>query len=217
MIHKPLNLEQWWAEYSEHYEGRTWKHYRNLLAEFVLYAEEPPMLDVGCGYGFLLECARRFGIPAIGIEGSEGAIARGRSAHPLVDVRQWRAGDDLPFNNDFVGGAILNEFIDHISVDENKLLFQELWRVLKPGGPLMVKSPSKYNRQDQDVGHVTFFSASEFCEFVESFSFGVIHQPYVPLPFLGSSRLASAGVKLVTKAYKADKWAARIDLVARKR
>ena len=76
------------------------------------------MLDVGCGYGFLLECTSRFGIPAIGIEGGEGAIARGRSAHPLVDVRQWRAGDDLPFNNDFVGGAILNEFIDHISVDE---------------------------------------------------------------------------------------------------
>jgi SAM-dependent methyltransferase len=217
MIHKPVNLEGWWTEYSEHYKGRTWRHYRKVLAEFVLYAEDVPMLDVGCGFGFLLECARRFGIPAIGIEGSASAIARGRSLHPLVDIRQWRAGEDLPFSDEFIGGAILNEFIDHISVDENRRLFKELWRVLKPGGSLMVKSPSKYNRQDQDVGHVTFFSASDFCEFVTSFSFEVIHQPYVPLPFLGSSRLASAGVKLVTKVYKADKWAARIDLIARKR
>jgi SAM-dependent methyltransferase len=212
-----MNLEGWWKEYSEHYEDRTWRQYRNVLAEFVLYADDAPMLDVGCGFGFLLECARRFGIPAIGIEGSTSAIARGRKLHPLVDIRQWRAGEDLPFSNEFVGGAILNEFIDHISVDENRRLFKELWRVLKPGGSLMVKSPSKYNRQDQDAGHVTFFSASEFCEFVKLFSFEVIHQPYVPLPFLGSSRLSLAGVKLVTKVYKADKWAARIDLIARKK
>ena len=217
MIHKPMNLEKWWAEYSDHYEGRTWTRYRNLLGEFVLYAEEVPLLDVGCGYGFLLECARRFGIPAVGIEGSESAIARCRSLHPHVDIREWHAGEKLPFKDDFAGGVILNEFIDHISVDENKALFHELWRVLRPGGSLIVKSPSKYNRQDQDGGHVTFFSAREFCEFVKLFSFEVVHQPYIPRPLLGGSRLASVGIKLVTKALKPDRWAARIDLVALKR
>jgi SAM-dependent methyltransferase len=217
MTHSSMDLDRWWAEYAEHYEGRTWKHYRNVLAEFVLYAEESPLLDVGCGYGFLLECARRFGVPAIGVEGSESAIARGWSLHPLVDIRAWHAGEDLPFRSNFVGGAVLNEFIDHIGIAQNELLFRELWRVLKPGGTLIVKSPSKFNRRDQDAGHVTFFSASEFCEFVRSFSFEVLHQPYIPRPVLGESKVASLGLKLVTKAYKADKWAARIDLVARKR
>jgi SAM-dependent methyltransferase len=212
-----MNLEGWWTEYSECYQSRTWKDYRNVLSEFVLYAEGPPLLDVGCGYGFLLECARRFGIPAIGIEGSESALARGKTLHPLIDIRRWKAGEDILVSDGLVGGAVLNEFIDHISLDENKLLFQELWRVLKPGGVLMVKSPSRYNRQDHDVGHVTFFSASNFRDFVRSFSFEVIHQPYIPLPLLGNSRLASAGMKLLARTYRADKWAARIDLVARKR
>jgi SAM-dependent methyltransferase len=208
-------LEKWWVEYSEHYENRSWKDYRTFVADFVLYAEGTPLLDVGCGYGFLLECARRFGIPAIGLEGSESALERGRKLHPLIDIRMWHGGENLPFNDNCIGGAVLNEFVDHITVDQNELLFQELWRVLKPGGSLMVKSPSRYNQFDKDSGHVTFFSAIEFRKFAESFSFEVLHQPYIPL--FRRSQFASLAQKCVTKIYKPDKWATRIDLVARKR
>src|SRR5712671_613535 len=99
------NPEEWWREYSPHYENRSWKNYRNLIAEFVLYAEDTPLLDMGCGYGFLLECARRFGIPAIGLEGSELAVTRGKQLHPLVDIRAWHADEDLPFDDHNIGGA----------------------------------------------------------------------------------------------------------------
>jgi SAM-dependent methyltransferase len=206
----------WWAEYSDHYVTRSWKDYRALLAEFVSFAEEPPLLDVGCGYGFLLECARRFGIAAIGLEASKSALAYCARAHPLVDIRTWRGGENLPIESESIGGVVLHEFIDHITPLQNELLFQELSRVLKPGGILLVKSPSKYNKFDQDGGHVTFFSPGEFCEFVQSFSFEVLDQPYIPQPILGTSRLASLAVRLATKVYKPEKWSARIDLVARK-
>ena len=211
------NLEEWWVEYSGHYENRNWRSYRPLLAEFVRYSEETPLLDIGCGYGFLAECARQFGIPAIGLEGSESAIARGKQLHPLADIRAWHAGKDLPFNDNYIGGAVLNEFIDHITFEQNRQLFKDLSRVLKPGGLLIVKSPSKHNPFDQDEGHVTFFSPTEFCKFVESFSFEVLHQPYIPQPIFGGARLASLAVNLITKIHKPEKWAARIDLVARKR
>ncbi len=111
---------------------------------------------------------------------------------------------------------VTRSFIDHITPAQNELLFRELSRVLKPGALLLVKSPSKYNRFDQDGGHVTFFSPGEFREFVQSFLFEVLDQPYIPQPILGTSRLASLAVRLATKVYRPEKWSSRIDLIARK-
>jgi SAM-dependent methyltransferase len=217
VTNKFTDPDVWWQEYSGHYATRSWKDYRPLLAEFVSFAEEPPLLDVGCGYGFLVECARQFGIQAIGLEAGSSALDFCKRTHPLADIRPWKGGEDLPVASASIGGVVLNEFIDHITLKQNELLFRELTRVLKPNGVLLVKSPSKYNRFDQDEGHVTFFSPSEFREFVQSFFFDVLDQPYYPQPILGPSRLASLAVSLATKVYKPEKWSARIDLIARKR
>ncbi|MDZ4401097.1 class I SAM-dependent methyltransferase [Prosthecobacter sp.] len=174
------------------------------------------MLDVGCGQGFLLECARQFGIPSVGLEGSERALEKCRELHPLVDARLWHGGETLPLDSASVGGAVLNEFVDHIFPEQNDLLFRELQRVLLPGGVIIVKSPSRHNRFDIDQGHVTFFSPSEFRAFVESHGFDVISQPFVAQPLLGPSAFASRLVRLAAKVVGKEKIAARIDLVARK-
>jgi len=208
--------ELWWAEYEEHYEGRDWTRYRGLLAEFVTHGREPPLLDVGCGYGFVLECARRFGITAIGLEASETARQRCETMHPMVDVRAWMGGEKLPFETATIGGVLLIEFVDHITMDANRLLFSEIQRTLKPGGLVIVKSPSKYNRFDDDLGHVSFFSPTEFREFVRSFGFEILSQPYVVQPLLGESWLGSKALRFVVRFWKPEKWAARIDLTARK-
>src|SRR5437764_1285230 len=115
-------LDDWWMHYRHEYDSRTWADYRHLLAEVIRYATEPPLLDVGCGYGFLLECARRFGIPAVGVEASELAIAECRARHPSVDVRQWTAAASLPFDSCSVGVAMLNQVIDHFTATENRHL-----------------------------------------------------------------------------------------------
>ena len=214
--HKLTDPELWWAKYGEHYEGRDWTRYRGLIAEFVTHGREPPLLDVGCGYGFVLECARRFGIAAVGLEASETARQRCNILHPLVDVRAWTGGEKLPLGTATVGGVVLNEFVDHITMDANRLLFSEIQRTLKPGGLVIVKSPSKYNRFDDDLGHVSFFSPTEFREFMRSFSFEIINQPYVVQPIFGETRLGSWAMRRVVKYWKPEKWAARIDLIARK-
>lgn len=213
---KLTDPELWWTEYSKHYEGRDWTRYRGLLAEFVTYGREPPLLDVGCGYGFVLECARRFGITAVGLEGSATARERCKVLHPMVDVRAWMGGEKLPFETETVGGVVLNEFVDHITMDANRLLFSEIQRILKPGGLIIVKSPSKYNRFDDDLGHVSFFSPTEFREFVSSFSFEIINQPYVAQPIFGKTRLGSWALRCVLRCRQPERWAARIDIIARK-
>lgn len=207
---------QWWSHYAKEYAGRTWTNYRWLLVEFIQFANEGPLLDVGCGYGFLTECARRFNIPAIGLEASSTAVERARQLHPLADIQAWRGGEPLPLANDSIGGAIMNEFIDHITPEQNESLFAELMRVLKPGGVIIVKSPSRFNRFDNDEGHLTFFSPAEFRAFVSRFGFHVIQQPFSPQPLLGQSRLGRSLMTAATRWVRRDRWAARIDLVARK-
>jgi SAM-dependent methyltransferase len=207
----------WWDEYASHYANRTWRESRGLLAEVVARGEGGPLLDVGCGLGFLVECARQWGIEAIGLEASEKAIAVAKEKHPKADVRRWQGGERLPIADASIGVAVAHEFIDHISPDQNRALFRELNRVLRPGGAVIVRSPSRFNRFDEDKGHITFFSPSEFRRFVEEFGFSVVEQPFSPQPVLGPSRAGQMAVRVLAKLTGQPEWlAARIDLVARK-
>lgn len=209
--------DEWWEEYARCYSGRSWSNYRPHLAQLVQQGFGGPILDVGCGYGFLIECARRFGMPAVGLEGSSSALNEARRRHPQADVRPWLAGEPLPVTDASIGIALCNEFVDHISIAQNHALLEELHRVLSPSGVLVVNSPSRFNRFDDDEGHISFFSPREFAEFVGSHRFDVVSQPYVPQPFLGQGRLARLAMRLITRAIRRETWAARIDLVARKR
>ena len=210
------DLGVWWGEYAQCYQDRSWKDYRALLAELIRSAPGGPLLDIGCGYGFLVECARRFGIEAIGLEASEHALAEARRFHPAADIRAWDAGCEMDIGTGEIGMPIANEFIDHVSLEQNEGVMKELRRVLAPGGILLVKSPAKDNRFDQDKGHITFFSPSEFRDFVTSFGLEVVEQPYIPQPLLGQSRLGWLAMRLLAKLHHPERWAARIDLVARK-
>jgi ubiquinone/menaquinone biosynthesis C-methylase UbiE len=210
------NLDVWWDEYKAYYKNRTWEDSRYLLAEVVQYATEGPILDIGCGYGFLLECARRLGIKAIGLDGSAKALSFCKKLHPQANIIFWKAGANIPLSSNSIGVVVMNQFVDHITYEENILAFSEAFRILKYGGILIVKSPSKYNQFDDDRGHVTFFSPSEFKDFVQSFSFKVIVQPYYLQPILGTSKIASIIMRALIKFYRPEKWSATIDLIAKK-
>lgn len=211
------DLAGWWSQYEGAYEGRTWRDYRHLLAETIRYGSGPPLLDVGCGFGFLVECARQFGIPAVGLEASDRALDEGRRRHPHADVRSWRAGEPVAFADGVIGMAMLNQIVDHFSLAENQSLFGELHRVLKPEGIVVVHSPSRFNRveQSKDSGHISFFAPSEFRAFVAGFGFQVIAQPYQPRRVFDSE----AGwwlVRAVARVFQPERLAATIDLIAAK-
>ena len=209
-------LNEWWLEYHGEYAGRSWLDYRHLLAEAIRYAPAPPLLDVGCGYGFLVECARQFGVGAIGLDASESALAEARRRHPEADLRSWRAGASLPCADGAIGVVMLNQVIDHVTLDENRLLFAELRRALRPGGVVIAHSPSRFNRFDTDTGHVSFFSPSEFRAFVTGAGFDIVAQPYEPQPILGTG-IGWPLVRAFSLVFRPERLAATIDLVAVKR
>src|SRR2546430_17446372 len=116
------DLNQWWAEYGGEYAARSWRDYRHLLAEAIQHAPGPPLRDVGWGFGFLVECARQFGVESIGVEASTVALAESRRRHPEADTRSWRAGSPLPCADGSIGVAVLNQVVDHVTPEENRLL-----------------------------------------------------------------------------------------------
>ena len=108
-------------------------------------ARVPPgvrLLDVGCGTGALLRALGPRLREGVGVDASEGMLARARvrSAHPFVRVD----GPQLPFGDDRFDVAV--SLLSWRYLDADPLL-AELSRVLRPGGRLllvdMVASPSR--------------------------------------------------------------------------
>lgn len=122
-----------------------------------LAAPEPGMqlLDVGCGRGELVLHSALSKAFAWGIDEAAEAIAISRetlnfwkSEYPWIDRHahfQQADGRHLPFDNSFFDTAILTDVVEHLAPEDLKQTLQELRRVLKKGGRVVIHtSPNKY-------------------------------------------------------------------------
>lgn len=99
---------------------------------------EAPVLDLGCGDGFVFRLAFPE-TPATGIDLSEAGIAKarenGRYQEALVaDARR------LPFAASSFGGVFSNCAVEHM--EEVETVLAEVGRVLRPGGRFLFTVPS---------------------------------------------------------------------------
>ncbi|NKI40822.1 class I SAM-dependent methyltransferase [Streptomyces physcomitrii] len=106
------------------------------------------VLDVGCGDGTAARAAAPLlaGHRIIGVDWSQDALRRARRRLPYV-VRADIGGGGLPFASGSVDAVLFSEVIEHL-VDPDSAL-DELRRVLRPGGHLMLSTPNLaawYNR-----------------------------------------------------------------------
>ncbi|VVB55029.1 Putative arsenite methyltransferase [uncultured archaeon] len=100
------------------------------------------ILEVGCAYGRDVEYFRREGFEAVGIDASEEALRLGKKLFPKADLRLGSLLN-LPFK-DASYDAVYGFFIFHIFTStERKKAFDEMMRVLKPGGLLVHSVPSE--------------------------------------------------------------------------
>ncbi|MEV6316179.1 class I SAM-dependent methyltransferase [Streptomyces sp. NPDC051776] len=110
----------------------------------------PPatVLDVGCGDGSAAATAARVlaGHRIVGVDWSQDALRRAAPRVPYV-VRGELTDGGLPFATGAADAVLFSEVIEHL-VDPDAAL-DELRRVLRPGGHLMLSTPNLaawYNR-----------------------------------------------------------------------
>jgi O-antigen chain-terminating methyltransferase len=117
---------------------------RNQLNFYLDYIENGPILDVGCGRGVFLDLLRDQGLNALGLDLNEAQVRecmeRGHAAK-CEDVMEHMS--QIPDNH--YGAISLFHVIEHLEFPALVALFKEAYRVLKPGGRVLIETPNPEN------------------------------------------------------------------------
>jgi SAM-dependent methyltransferase len=143
-------------------EDRMWWYgalHRRLVD--ALTKVQGTVLDVGCGTGGFLARLRadRGDLYGVGVDRAEAAIRRAvlKSGAPIVCASACQ----LPFADACFDGAVAADVLCHAAVDPARAL-SDLWRVLRPGGRLIVNMPAYrwlFSAHDRQVHNVRRFTA----------------------------------------------------------
>ncbi|MGW1372956.1 class I SAM-dependent methyltransferase [Streptomyces sp. NPDC002446] len=173
-------------------------------------ARPATVLDVGCGDGSAAATAAEVlaGHRLIGVDWSQDALRRAQPRIPSV-VRGELTDGGLPFADGAADAVLFSEVVEHL-VDPDAAL-DELRRVLRPGGHLMLSTPNLaawYNRGlllagvqpvfsevslrrihgrpgTQVVGHLRLYTARALRGFLTAAGFEVVRiagAPYHDVP-----------------------------------
>ena len=150
-------------------------------------------LDVGCGTGYgtavLARSARR--VLALDVSAESVAFAKENYAAPNVDflVSDCR---QIPLGAETVDAAVCFEVIEHLA--EQTSLLQEIRRVLRPDGVLVISTPNRIyyteERKETNPFHVREFDFDEFLAFLKG-SFSQVEmtfQNHVASLYVGNPR-----------------------------
>jgi len=185
------------------YGDRDWNWYRDLMSTCIRYGMPGKWLDLGAGLGLFVECANRFGINCIGLEGSDYGIEISRIRFPNIDMRKHFLEDELPFENDSISTIMCYQVIEHLTSQTVTFLFKESYRILKEGGVLFVYSPSKYNRKERlKETHINLYTNNKLIKKLTNSGFE-IHEKNINSPnlFLGTSRISVYLMRVVYKLF----------------
>jgi len=109
------------------------------LLTALLEQTEPgaPVGDLGCGPGHVAAWLAEKGARTVGVDLSAGMVEAGRGRFPQVEFRQ---GDllELPAEDAEFGSLVALYTVIHLEPAELPRAFEEMARVLRPGGPLLV-------------------------------------------------------------------------------
>jgi 2-polyprenyl-3-methyl-5-hydroxy-6-metoxy-1,4-benzoquinol methylase len=144
---------------------------RKILPLLSTVSRSSPILEIGCGGGFLLEWLCENGFTNVeGVDVSDEqvniAVARGLS------VRRDDAFAALQNRQQAFGAVIAIDVVEHFTKDENLQLFQAVSRSLVPGGAFIIQTPNGdallpgpviYG----DLTHMTIFNSNSLTQLLK--------------------------------------------------
>ena len=197
------------------------------------------VLDVGCGEGRLMWVLKQLGFNVTGVDSHifEGLNTEGEPRGPLLEQYFSEQGvqvevvdvekEPLPFADNYFDLVTNTEVIEHLH-NSPKPMIQEIGRVLKRGGLLMLATPNYasldkrmlallgrsnhhhlkeyYNFECVSppnidfVGHVREFTLSEVEQMLKWENFTIVHSETSDLPYKTSTWLSKRAVMRLNKS-----------------
>lgn len=179
-------------------EIRPYSNYSELLCKYLadkyFRAKSGDFLDVGCGRGEHMEIFNKIGFNSYGVDAEGTAREKGLKAE-VVDLEK----DKLPYPDNFFDFVMSKSSIEHIRNVYH--LMEELHRVLKPGGKIVIMTcdwRTVYKIFYLDVDHKTPFMKWSLHDLLLRYDFRNIQvDDFYCLPYTWKSKWLHIFPKLV--------------------
>ena len=121
------------------YVWREGQERRLDLVRRTVPLEGARILDAGCGLGLFVRRFNDFSDQVYGVDIDPERVAQ---ASQSLDHVQVGSAEALPYPDDFFEVVFSNEVLEH--VDDDRAAVREAYRVLRPGGHLVVFAPNRF-------------------------------------------------------------------------
>jgi SAM-dependent methyltransferase len=144
--------------------GGHWLYWSRLRAVLALVgrlfdpSQQPKVVDVGCGTGYVLKHLRQWGALTAGVEVSPDPLRLARERDP-EGIYVCAPSDKLPFEGGQFDLAISLDVYEHL--EDEQAVVREILRLLRPGGRHLVFVPAHrwlWSRTDKVQGHYRRYS-----------------------------------------------------------
>jgi methionine biosynthesis protein MetW len=181
------------------------------------------LLDIGCGQGHLLDLAKDRFKSTMGVDGSWNAL-KNAAGRGLTVVRSDFGQSSLPFADECAEAVTCLDVIEHV-FDPYHLL-KEIWRILRPGGTLVITTPNtrfiahvanllvrgvaprtNLDLEGYDGGHLHYFCFRDLnallteCGFLTQAMRGIGFEPFHSVKLRVFRRIAVLWEKNVTREF----------------
>ncbi len=169
-------------DYSEYLQGRhplSFPYRRYLVYPYYRSLLPGKALEVGCGLGEFLDQAPGM----LGVELNPKLVAVCQQKG--LDVKEGSAYA-IPYPDETFDSLMLDNVFEHL--DEPEVCLNEILRVLKPGGRLLLALPNQKGYAT-DSTHVRYWNEANLPSFIEKQGFKLINSRNYPIPFKGIGNL----------------------------
>jgi len=134
-------MREWYEEVWEELPADLAPERAGLRKAFLLsqVAAGDRVLDLGCGDGFFTAALSAIGTHAVGADIAERALGRARERHPGPEYVRIEPHGRWPFPDAAFDVVWAGEVLEHVADTER--FVDEVRRVLRPGGKLLVTTP----------------------------------------------------------------------------
>ena len=199
------------------YGTRDWRWYQPLLASVIRNGKPGTILDIGSGLGLFMECAQRWRIKCIGLEGSEFAVKKTKKRMPDLDIRHHFLEDRFPLKGESIDTVLCYQTIEHLFPETAKFIIKESHRVLCKNGIIMIYSPSIYNKKEsEEETHINMYSPKRLRDELSEVGFVNIRSEDIPQYILGPSKIGKLVAQFLFRCFPIERLSLTANCIAQK-